>query len=101
MYAVTLYNQYVGKVVAVLVGITALSVFMYGAFLLGAVAHAAGRTAAEQKIRTVSSAVSTLEGKFLTETKSLSLEKATAMGFVSPVAVATVYAGNNSPLTLR
>lgn len=101
MYAITLYNLYVRRVVAVLVAIIVLSVFAYGALLLGAVAHASGRTAAESKIRTLSSAVSKMEGQYLAETRALSQEKAAALGFVAPVAVETVYANSGSALTLR
>ncbi len=102
MYAITLYNNYVGRVVAVLSAVIAVSVFVYGGLLLGAVTHAAGRTAAESQIHTLSMQVSTLEGQYLSETRALSPETATAMGFVTPTAVATVYAASNgSPLTLR
>lgn len=101
MYAIKLYNLYIGRVVAVLAAIIAVSIFIYGAFLLGAVAHAAGRTAAEGKIRTLSTSVSQLESQYLAETRALSQEKAAALGFVAPVAVETVYANNGSALTLR
>jgi hypothetical protein len=100
MYAIALYNKHVGRVVAGLAAVTALSVFLYGALLLGAVSHAAGRTAAGTQVRSLNHAVSTLEGKFLADTQSLSPEKAAQLGFVAPVSVATVYAGQGT-LTLR
>lgn len=99
MYAVTLYNTCAPRIIASLAGIAGISVFLYGALLLGAVAHTAARTSAEKEVRGLSIAVSFLENKFLTETKSLSPERAAALGFVSPVAVATVYTGTGS-LTL-
>lgn len=100
MRLIALYNKHAGRTAAALVALTALAVFLYGALLLGAVAHAAGRTAAEQQLRTLSSAVSALEGRYLSATQALGPERATAMGFVAPSAVATVYAGAPS-LVLR
>ncbi len=100
MRVIDFYNAYVRRIVAALVGLTAIAVFLYGALLLGAVAHAAGRTTAEKELRTLSVKVGQLESAFLAETKGLSLERATALGFVAPVAVSTVYA-NTSGLTLR
>jgi hypothetical protein len=93
MYSMTLYNTYVGRIVAFLAGVTAVAVFLYGAFLLGAVAHATSRTAAEREVQRLSSEVSALEGVYLTETKALSPDRAAAIGFVAPSGVATVYAG--------
>ncbi len=99
MRALALYNIYTPKVIAALAGIAGIAVFLYGALLLGAVAHTAARTSAEKEVRSLSVAVSSLENEFLTETKSLSPERAAALGFVAPAAVATVYAGTGS-LTL-
>lgn len=99
MNTLTLYHVYAPKIIAALAGIAGLAVFLYGALLLGAVAHTAARTSAEKQVRTISASVSALENEFLTETKSLSPERAAAMGFVAPAAVATVYAGTGS-LTL-
>jgi hypothetical protein len=96
MRALTLYNTHIRRVVAVVAGIIALSVFLYGALLLGAVAHAAGRTTAEQKLRALSSEVSKLESHYLSQTKGLSPERAANLGFVPPIAVATVFAGEPS-----
>jgi hypothetical protein len=92
MYAITLYNIYVGRAVAVMLGVILVSVLLYGALLLGAVSHAAGRTAAEQSVRTLSAQVSELESQYLAATQDLSPERAAAMGFVAPVAVVTVFA---------
>ena len=99
MRALTLYNIYTPRVVGLLAGIAGIAVFLYGALLLGAVAHTAARTSAEKEVRSLSVDVSSLENEFLTETKSLSPERAAALGFVAPAAVATVYAGTGS-LTL-
>lgn len=99
MKALVLYNTYTPKAIAALAGIAGIGVFLYGALLLGAVAHTAARTSAEKQIRSISASVSSLENEFLTETRSLGPERAAAMGFVSPAAVATVYTGTGS-LTL-
>ena len=69
-----------GRFVALLAGALAIAAFLYGAFLLGAVAHAAGRTAAEREVGRLGAEVSRLESTYLTETKELSLERAAAMG---------------------
>lgn len=100
MRAITLYNERVGQVVAGLTAMVAVSVFLYGALLLGAVAHAAGQTAAEDSVRHISAAVGELEASYLSMTKTLSPERAAALGYVEPVAVATVYADQPS-LVLR
>ncbi len=92
--------MYVRRASALLAGIIGVSVFLYGALLLGAVAHTAGRTSAEGQVKKLSSAVSVLENTFFTETKALTPERAAALGFVSPQTVFSVYAGTGS-LTLR
>lgn len=99
MHAITIYNTYFSRFIALLAGIAGIAVFLYGALLLGAVSHTAARTYAEREVRTVSVAVSSMENEFLTKTKSLSPERAAAMGFVAPASAATVYAGAGS-LTL-
>ena len=100
MYALTLYNAHMGRFVALLAGALAIVAFLYGVFLLGAVAHAAGRTAAEREVGRLGAEVSRLESAYLTETKGLSLERAAAMGFVEPKNIATVYVQTQG-LTLR
>lgn len=100
MRIIALYRTYAGRSVALLTGIAAVAVFLYGAFLLGAVAHAAGRTAAEREVRRLSAEVGALENSYLTAIKSLSPQRAAALGFVPPTGVATVYAGA-AGLTLR
>ena len=99
MYAVTLYNIYAPRIIALLVGIVGVSVFLYGAMLLGAVAHTAARTSAEQEVRSLTASISSLESEFLAGTKAISPERAAALGFVHPQAVSTVYA-NAGSLTL-
>ncbi len=100
MKAIALYDTYIKRVIALLAGAIALAVFLYGGFLLGAVAHAAGRTAAEREVQRLSAEVSGLESTYLTETKGLSPERAAALGFVEPKNVATVYVQVQA-LTLR
>jgi len=86
--------------VALLAGALAIAVFLYGALLLGAVAHATGRTAAEREVQRLSVEVSSLENIYLTETKELSPERAAALGFVESKNIATVYVQTQG-LTLR
>jgi len=100
MHAITLYNRLAPRIVAVLAGIAGVSVFLYGALLLGAVSHTAARTSMEKETRTLSASVGALESEFLAGTKALSRDRALELGFVPPQEVATVYAGDGS-LTLR
>ncbi|MSR70846.1 hypothetical protein EXS62_02295 [Candidatus Kaiserbacteria bacterium] len=101
MKLIAFYNAYAARTMALLAGAVALCLFLYGAFLLGAVAHAAGRTQAERQVRTTLAQVGTLENRYLALTKAISPERAATMGFVSPVAVSTVYADAHAGLTLR
>lgn len=100
MRALTLYRLYGRKVAATLAAVVAVSVFLYGALLLGAVAHAAHRSNTEQSVRTIVGKVSELESRYLSLTKALSPERAAALGFVEPTEVATVVVGQGA-LTLR
>ncbi len=103
MRLTALYDKYFNRVLAVLCGLIILSICLYVAFLLGAVAHAAGRTAAERQVGKLAAQVSTLESRYLAETQSLSQSKALAMGFVvpQPSQISTIFANTKSGLTLR
>ena len=101
MKILSFYNSYIGRTIALLAGVVALSAFLYGGFLLGAVAHVAGRTQAEHKVRSLSVEVGVLESHYLAHTKALSPTRAADLGFVAPVAVTTVYASAHPGLTLR
>jgi hypothetical protein len=92
MHILTIYHLYAGRITAALLGTVLMSVLVYGMLLLGAVSHAAGRTAAEREVRALNATVAELESRYLVATKSLSPERAAAMGFVTPVSVATVFA---------
>ena len=88
------YQLYLSRTIAVLAGVCALSVFLYGTFLLMAVAHTAARTTAQKQIATITGHLGDLEMNYLAATKTLTPEHAHELGFVAPasVAVATVYA---------
>lgn len=90
--ALALYRLYARRTAATLAGVVAVSIFAYGAFLLLAVAHAAELGAMEERAAAVESRVSQLQARYLAETKSLTLERALAMGFVEPVREDTVAA---------
>ena len=102
MHSITLYNTYLTRVAAALTIVCTLSVFLYGIFLLMAVTHTAGRTAAERQITNLSAHLGDMEMQYLTEQKSLTPERALALGFVAPSAVSTVYtAADTNTLTLN
>jgi hypothetical protein len=84
------YQQYLPRIAAALAVVCAVSAFLYGIFLLEAVAQAGSRTAAEHKIRAISSELSILEGQYLASTQALTPERAHALGFVMPQNVTTV-----------
>jgi hypothetical protein len=86
-----IYQPYLSRAAALMTVIIAVSAFMYGIFLLEAVAHAGSRTAAERAIRDISTKLSVLEGQYLEATQALTPTRAKALGFVTPEKVSTVY----------
>lgn len=83
---------YTSRVATALVGMCALSVFLYAAFLLLTVSHAASQTALERQIRTLAASVGDMETRYLVATKDITPQKALALGFTTPSAVSTVFA---------
>jgi len=96
-----MYHSHVRRIVTILGVVIAVSVFLYGTFLLMAVAHAAAIAKTNKNIRTVTTEVSKLENSYLTLTKSLTLGDAIAMGFLKPSSIAVMYAQTPASLTLR
>jgi outer membrane murein-binding lipoprotein Lpp len=93
MYAIAItYTPYMKRTLAVLAAVVALSIFLYGIFLLEAVGNTAKRTALERDVRNLSSKVSGLEQTYLAATREMTLERAKALGFVVPSQITTVYA---------
>lgn len=94
------YGPYMTRIMAGLAGIIALSLFLYGIFLLEAVAHTAERTEAEREVAIHTSELSELQATYLTLTKEITPTRAESIGFVSPVRVTSVYAAPQNPLSL-
>lgn len=94
MTRLALYNLYVSRAMALLAGVCTLAIFLYGTFLLLAVGHTAARTTAQERINATGAGVTELEVRYLTETKSLTPDRAVELGFVTPLgtAVSTVFA---------
>jgi hypothetical protein len=90
MKPLALYNKYSTRIIAGLAALCALSVFMYGAFLLMAVAHAAELKVIEEELMVLESEASQLQSQYIVKTKALTIEHARALGFVEPVAQTTV-----------
>lgn len=84
------YELYAARIAATLAGICALSVFLYGALMLGAVAHAAKHTQAQRESQKLTKDIATLDAQYLSKTRVLTADVAESMGFVAPVAVNTV-----------
>jgi hypothetical protein len=88
-------------IAALLGGIIAVSIFLYGAMLLLAVSHTAGRTQAQHQMQEIASTISTLEAKYLQATRLITPETAKSRGFVPPVSTDTVFAAaTHDALTL-
>ncbi len=100
MITLSQYQWWLSRVIALAALVLAVAVFTYGALLLGAVAHAAGRTSAERQVRELSVQVSTLESQYLTKNRDISQLRATDLGFVAPTAISTVVVAGDT-LTLR
>lgn len=91
--AIAVYDAYTPKAAAILSGICAVSVFLYGIFLLLAVVHTTQRTALEKQITVHMALLGDLEAQYLAQTKNFTPERAQELGFAAPVAVTTVFAG--------
>jgi heme/copper-type cytochrome/quinol oxidase subunit 2 len=93
MYKIAIiYTPHLRRIMAALAVVVALSIFVYGVFLLEAVGNTAERTALERQVRTLSSKVSGLEQAYLIKTREMTLERAQTLGFVVPSEVVTVFA---------
>ena len=92
MKALALYNQYARSAFALLACACAVSVFLYGFFLLEAVGHTASRARAGEAIKELKSNLSQVENKYLAATQSLTPTRAKELGFVAPSSVTAVYA---------
>ena len=96
------YTPHLSRAMVVLGAIAALSLFLYGFFLLEAVAHTASRTQAQAQVHNYTSKLSSLEETYLADTRTMTLDKASALGLIAPKEVATVYVNDASHgLSLR
>lgn len=97
-----LYQLYLSRAIAALIGICALSVFLYIVFLMLAVGHTASRTAARDKVDNLTGEVSALETSYLRDMERLTPARASELGFVHPSDVTPVYAQDaRAPLSLQ
>ena len=85
------YTPHLSRALALCAIVAAVCLFMYGFFLLEAVAHTAGRTQAQHKIQSLTSKLSSLEENYLISTRGMTLERAHALGFVTPSKLSRVY----------
>lgn len=91
MRTVTLvYETHARTLFALLAGVCALGVFLYGGLLLGAVAHAAAATEAKREVAALSDKLASLESEYLSYNKVLTEARARELGFVAPVKVTVV-----------
>lgn len=100
--SIDLYQLYLSRAIAVLVGVCALSVFFYLVFLMLAIGHTATRTQAQNKIDQLTAHVSTLETNYLRDMDTLTPARASELGFVTPTSVTPVFAQDTGhPLSLQ
>jgi hypothetical protein len=93
MYTIALNSTpYLTRAMALCAGVIALSVFLYGVFLLEAIGNTAERSSAERQVRALTTSVSALEQAYLDKTREMTLERAHTLGFVAPTLVTTVFA---------
>jgi hypothetical protein len=90
------YTPHVTKAIAALAAVTVLALFLYGFFLLEAVANTAKRADAEKGVSELTSRISGLEAQYLADTENLTPEQAQSLGYETPTDITTVYAGTAS-----
>ena len=83
---------YINRTSVLLACVCAVSVLLYGIFLLEAVAHAASQTAAQRRIGQLSVQLGDLEAQYLAYSQSLTEQRASQLGFIAPKEVSTVFA---------
>jgi hypothetical protein len=97
MYTLAItYTPYLKRAMAMLAAVVALSVFLYGVFLLEAVGNTARRSAAEREVHKLTTTISTLEQTYLSKTREMTLDRAHDLGFVAPTQVTTVFIARGS-----
>jgi hypothetical protein len=101
MKVLALYHAHVARVAALLAICCAVAVFLYGAFLLMAVAHAAQMTDARHEIKVLTGTLSSAESQYLAATNAISYATATSMGLSKPTSVAIVTTAQVHGLTLN
>lgn len=95
-------QTYLARAIAVLAVVCAVSVFLYGVFLLLAVSHTAARSAAQKHINAAAAHLGDLEMQYLSLTKNLTPERAHTLGFVPVASQTTVFAaGASHTLSLK
>ena len=95
------YHMYVSRTAAVLAMLCALSVFLYGIFLLMAVQHTAARASAERHTGAIVAGLGNMEMQYLSQQKALTPQYAASLGFVRPKDISTVYAAAEAQLTIN
>ena len=100
--SIDLYQLYLSRAIALLVGVCAISVFLYVVFLMLAVEHTASRTAAQNNVDDLRTEVSALETQYLRDMEILTPERAAELGFIAPKDVTPVFAQDDGhPLSLQ
>jgi hypothetical protein len=95
------YTSHINRLIACSAVGIALSLLLYGVFLLEAVAHTAARAEAEEEMVVISSRLAVLEEEYLEKTRAISPARAAEFGLTEPVSVTTVYATSFALTLLR
>ena len=92
MHHVTRLQLVATRLAAVLGSAVALVALLYGALLLGAVAHTATQTKAERQIDTLAAHLGGLEAQYFATIRSITPERAKELGFTAPAHTTTIFA---------
>lgn len=71
--------------------VSSLCVFSYCVLLLMTLIHATSQHRAQEEMRTLVSDISTLEGRYISQTTLITDDRGASLGLVKPSAVTTVY----------
>ena len=92
MHRIIHLQRICNRLATLLAGFVAFTALLYGALLLGAVAHTAEQTKAEREIGKFSAHMGGLEAEYFAIIRSITPERAQELGFTAPSQSTTVFA---------
>ncbi len=92
MYQIIRLQRVCNRLATLLAGFVAFTALLYGALLLGAVAHTAEQTKAERQIGKFAAHMGGLEAEYFANIRSITPERASELGFTAPSQTTTIFA---------